>query len=266
MNKNKIEKNKIGKNVDEAKVKEVEEIEKFVKDKKDMIMEKVIEGFREKLKREARQVNQFQRYLKEAKKTAQFALKEKKKLWEKLAKELNSGISLNNLKTKTKYRIFSHYRFLIINIARKYIANPYLTPLELIRAGEKGLWKTIEKFGYELLNEILPQNKKFSDKEFKNKGCKFYINKAISDAINYERQKILGYPGLSVFIYRNKAGRVTKIHLSGTRKNVHVLEEFIGTDKEKQEFAEKYEREEKELMETERRLNLLISKKAKRNK
>jgi len=196
-------------------------------------IKKVEKAFKRKLEREQSQNSELQKYLKETKDIKIKKDKNIMKLWKKLAKELNSGVNFINLTTKTKYRIFSRYQFLLIDIAKKYIVSPYLTLLELIRAGEKGLWKAIESFGYKILNEFLPQNKHFSEDDFKNiaNTPHFFIDEAISSAIIFERQKILGHAGLSVFIYRNKNGRVTDIQFSGIKGDIHVLEEFIGTDK-----------------------------------
>jgi len=237
----------------------VHKLKKFIY-MKDTVREKIEKAFKRKLEEEKIQKSELQKYLKEAKDEEMKEDKNIMELWKKLAKELNSGVALINLAAETKNRIFSHYRFLLIDIAKRYATNPYLTLLELVRAGEKGLWKAIGRFGYKILNEFLPQNKQFSEDDFINmaNASHFFIDKSISDAIVFERQKILGHEGLSVFIHRDKNGRVTNINYSGIKGDLHVLEEFVGTDKEKQEFAEKYEKEVKELKETERELTAKV--------
>lgn len=223
-----------------------------MEDKKNSIYEKVKEAFLKKHERELEQAEELQKYLKDAERGRLSQGEAINDLWKKLAQELESGVSIDHLKGETKYRIFYHYQYLLMEAARKYETNLYLTTLELIRAGEEELWRMIAGFGYRVINEFLPKGVPFSEADFLNKAGDFLGEFGIEVSLAYERQKILGYEGTSYFIYRDKAGRVVDIHFCDNKEGMHRYGEFIGTDEEKQQFADEYERKCKEFIEAEK--------------
>lgn len=143
-----MSKNKIEKNIDEAKVKEVEEIKKFVKDKKDVVTKRVMKEFRGKLKREAQQSRQLRQYLKKVNKIPYLSEKEIVKLWDELKQKIEEGKKKERLKTEKQ--LFKAHLREVVSTAKKmrnetYI-KPYFTFLELIKEGEKGLWRAIHQY------------------------------------------------------------------------------------------------------------------------
>jgi len=94
-------------------------------------------------KRTRQQSKELKLYLEKINKIPALTYEEKKQLWKKASKRDESA----------KKRLFEGHLKLVVEVAKDFAKTtgkdyPYLTILELIQEGEKGLWKTINKKGY----------------------------------------------------------------------------------------------------------------------
>lgn len=118
-----------------------------MKKNKNNIEKKVKTELEKKLKREAQQTKQLQEYLKKVDKIRPLSDKEIIKLWDELVKKIEGGKEEEKLKIERE--IFRAHLKEIVSIAKKRKdepnIKPYFTFLEVIKEGEKGLWKAIRQ-------------------------------------------------------------------------------------------------------------------------
>lgn len=162
-------------------------------------------------------------------------------LWKKIAEELNSGRYIKDIESDTKDKIFKHYEYLILESINKYGENIYLTPLELINKMKENFWSIIASFGYFILNKATTNDKLMLEEKFLEKA-NISIKIMLSELVHRERQKFLGYDGRSYFIYRNEDGSIDRISIGINDEHRRGSGIFVGTDEEKQKFADEYEK------------------------
>lgn len=205
------------------------------------ITNKVKEELKNKMEREIQQAKTLRQYLSKVNKTPSLNSQEEKKL----ARKTKEGDK------KAREKLFKTNLKLVVSIAKKYSTLPYTSPyftfLELIASGQKALERAIIRFDW-------------------TKGCRFstyanwWIKQAIAEAIIRKRNLITTGENLTIFIHKDKKGYVTEITASGIRNGIHVQEGFIGTNEERQKYAQELSEKWKELEGAEKEAKKTIKK------